>query len=68
MYWNNFSDFLAMGNHGIYVWGSAIVMAMTMALEPFLLMRSRKVLIARLRRQFCIEKSTHADYTTSSQG
>ena len=28
MYWNSLSDFLAMGNHGLYVWGSFIVMAL----------------------------------------
>ena len=34
MYWNSFSDFLAMGNHGLYVWGSVVVMAVTMIVEP----------------------------------
>lgn len=67
MYWNSFSDFLAMGNHGIYVWGSVLVMVILMALEPILLMRGRKMLIARLRRQFCAEKSAQTDYTTPSQ-
>ena len=52
MYWNSFSDFLAMGNHGFYVWGSVGVMALTMALEPILLIRGRKRLINRLKRQF----------------
>ena len=33
MYWNSFSDFLAMGTHGVYVWGSFIVMAI---LQPLL--------------------------------
>ena len=56
MYWNSLSDFLAMGTHGLYVWGSFIVMALVMILEPVLLMRSRKQLIARLRRQQRAEK------------
>ena len=30
MYWTSFSEFLAMGNHGVYVWGSVIVMAIAM--------------------------------------
>ena len=51
MYWNSLSDFLAMGNHGLYVWGSFIVMALVMILEPVLLVRGRKQLVDRLRRQ-----------------
>jgi heme exporter protein D len=57
MYWNSFADFLAMGTHGVYVWGSVGVMALSMALEPILLMRGQKSLIARLKRQFRAEKS-----------
>lgn len=56
IYWNSLSDFLAMGNHGLYVWGSFIVMAALMILEPILLVRSRKNLIARLKRQYRAEK------------
>ena len=56
MYWNSLSDFLAMGTHGVYVWGSFIVMALVMILEPVLLVRSRKQLIVRLRRQLRAEK------------
>lgn len=57
MYWNSFSDFLAMGTHGVYVWGSVGVMAITMVLEPVLLVKGRKSLITRLKRQFRAEKS-----------
>ena len=56
MYWNSLSDFLAMGNHGLYVWGSFIVMALVMILEPVLLVRGRKQLVTRLRRQLRAEK------------
>ena len=56
MYWNSFSEFLAMGNHGLYVWGSVGVTALLMTLEPILLIHGRKSLIARLRRQFRAEK------------
>ena len=56
MYWNSLSDFLAMGNHGFYVWGSFIVMALVMILEPLLLVRGRKQLVNRLRRQLRAEK------------
>ena len=57
MYWNSFSDFLAMGNHGVYVWGSIGVTALLMALEPIMLIQGRKSLVARLKRQFRAEKS-----------
>ena len=60
MYWNSLSEFLAMGNHGFYVWGSFIVMAIVMILEPVLLVRSRKQLVSRLRRQLRAEKLDHA--------
>ena len=57
MYWNSFSDFLAMGKHGLYVWGALGVTALLMALEPILLLQGRKRLVTRLRRQFRAEKS-----------
>lgn len=59
MYWNSFSEFLAMGNHGIYVWGSVGVTALLMTLEPILLIRGRKGLITRLQRQFRADRSEH---------
>ena len=69
MYWNSFSEFLAMGNHGVYVWGSFGVMAITMILEPVLLIQGQKGLIARLKREFRAEKSDRsAERTLSSQG
>ena len=69
MYWNSFSEFLAMGNHGLYVWGSVLVMAMLMILEPVLLIQGQKKLVVRLRRQFRAEKSDRiTSRTTSHQG
>ncbi len=56
IYWHSLSDFLAMGSHGLYVWGSFIVMAALMILEPVRLVRGRKSLIARLKRQYRAEK------------
>lgn len=52
MYWHSFADFLAMGRHGVYVWGSFAVMALVMTLEPLLLARAHRRLIARLRRRW----------------
>ena len=57
MYWNSFSEFLAMGNHGLYVWGSVAVTAVLLILEPVLLVQARKQLTARLQRQLRAEKS-----------
>ena len=51
IYWNSFADFLQMGNHGPYVWGSVLVMAALMVLEPLLVARGQKQLRQRLRRQ-----------------
>ena len=56
MFWDSFSEFLVMGNHGLYVWGSFGVMAISMILEPVLLIQGQKKLVARLRRQFRAEK------------
>ncbi|MDR1935819.1 MAG: heme exporter protein CcmD [Candidatus Accumulibacter sp.] len=55
MQWDRLFDFLAMGNHGLYVWGSFAVMAAAMILEPVLLARERKRLLERLRRQYRAE-------------
>ena len=57
IYWNSLSDFLAMGRYGVYVWGSFGVMAALMVLEPVLVIRGQKELVARLKRQFRAEKS-----------
>ena len=65
MYWSSFSAFLAMGNHGVYVWGSVIVMAIAMIVEPLLLIRGQKSLVARLKRQLRAER---LDNRTRSQG
>ena len=65
MFWNSFSEFLAMGNHGIYVWGSFGVMAISMILEPVLLIQGQKDLVARLKREFRAEK---LDRTSPSRG
>ncbi len=51
IHWNSFSDFLAMGGYGLYVWGSFGVTVLIMAVEPMLVVRNRKTTIARLKRQ-----------------
>lgn len=52
MHWHSFADFLAMGRHGVYVWGSFAVMALIMTLEPLLLVRAHRRFVARLRRRW----------------
>ena len=57
IHWNSLADFLAMGNHGVYVWGSLAVMAMLMLAEPILLLQGRKKLVSRLKRQYRAERT-----------
>jgi heme exporter protein CcmD len=62
-----------MGNHGVYVWGSVIVMAIAMIVEPLLLIRGHKSLVARLKRQLRAEGrekivEKFADRNSASQG
>jgi len=64
MHWNSFSEFLAMGNHGVYVWGSVAVTALLMTLEPILLIQGRKSLITRLKRQFRAERADRSEQNT----
>ena len=66
LYWNSFSELLAMGNHGVYAWGSVAVTALCMIAEPMLVARGRKQLIARLRRQQRSEKSECSERSESS--
>ena len=60
LYWNSFAEFIAMGSHGVYVWGSVAVTALCMIVEPILVARGRTQLIARLRRQQHSERAERA--------
>jgi len=51
IYWNSFSDFIAMGGYGFYVWASFGATVLIMAIEPIVVIRNRKNTIARLKRQ-----------------
>jgi heme exporter protein D len=42
MSWGSFSDFVAMGGHGAFVWGSYGVAALCIALEIWLVRRREK--------------------------
>jgi heme exporter protein D len=65
IHWNSFSDFIAMGGYGTYVWGSFGVTALIMAIEPIVAIRNQKTLIARLKRQ--IRAESRADNRTATQ-
>ena len=61
IYWNSFSDFIAMGGYGLYVWGSFGVTALIMAVEPILVARNRKATLSRLKRQMRAEARNTAE-------
>ena len=67
IYWSSLVDFLVMGRHGVYVWGSVVVMAALMVLEPLLVIRGQKGLVARLRRQFRAERGEGRDNSNASR-
>ena len=49
--WDNWSDFLAMGGYGLYVWGSLGVCALVCVAEPISLNLKRRALLAEVREQ-----------------
>ena len=61
IHWNSFSEFIAMGGYGFYVWGSFGATALIMAIEPIVVMRNRKNTIARLKRQLRAETRNTAE-------
>jgi heme exporter protein D len=69
IHWNSFSDFIAMGGYGLYVWGSFGVTALIMAIEPIVAIRNQKTLIARLKRQIRAESRAESstDHRTATQ-
>ncbi len=61
IYWKSFSDFLAMGGYGLYVWGSFGVTALFLSVETIVVARNRKTTLARLKRQLRAESRTTAE-------
>ena len=49
--WTSFSDFLAMGGYGLYVWGSLGVCLLVCVFEPIALNLKRRALLAEVREQ-----------------
>jgi heme exporter protein D len=48
MKWNSWSDFIAMGGYGIYVWGSYAVALAFMLIEPWLAARRHRQAVRAL--------------------
>jgi heme exporter protein D len=55
MVWNSFSDFLAMGGYGLYVWGSVGATVLLMTIEPLVVASRNRTLSAQIRRQIAAE-------------
>jgi heme exporter protein D len=49
IYWNSLSDFLQMGGHGPFVWGSFVVTALVFAIEIIQIRRQRRLTAASVR-------------------
>jgi heme exporter protein D len=49
MNWQSWSDFLAMGGYGLYVWGSYAVTAILMAVEVVVLFNRKRAAREQLR-------------------
>ena len=67
IYWQSFSDFLAMGGYAGYVWGSFGVTAAIMIIEPIVAVRRRKSLIARLKRQSRAERDNRSNNSNTKE-
>ncbi|OYT99655.1 MAG: heme exporter protein CcmD [Burkholderiales bacterium PBB1] len=48
MVWNSWSDFVAMGGYGLYVWGSFGVTALVLAAEVWSVAARRRALRQRM--------------------
>jgi heme exporter protein D len=51
MNWGSPAEFFAMGGYALYVWGSFIVCAVIMVMEPMLAMNRQKDILRTLRRE-----------------
>jgi heme exporter protein D len=49
--WTSFSDFLAMGGYGLFVWGSMGVCLLVCVAEPISLNLKRRALLAEVQEQ-----------------
>jgi len=49
MSWGSWSEFIAMGGQGAYVWSAFVMCAVAFALEPWLLALRRRNIVGYLR-------------------
>ena len=49
--WTSWSDFLAMGGYGLYVWGSMGVCLLVCVFEPIYLNLKRRALLSEVHEQ-----------------
>jgi heme exporter protein D len=49
MSWGSWSEFIAMGGYGVYVWSAFVMCAVALALEPWLLALRRRNIVGYLR-------------------
>ncbi len=58
IYWNSLSDFLQMGGHGFFVWGSFAVTALVFAIEIRQIRRQRRLTESSIRDEsYATEKN-----------
>ncbi len=51
MNWGSPAEFFAMGGYALYVWGSFVVCAAIMVMEPILAKKRQKDILRALRRE-----------------
>ena len=56
MNWGSAEQFFAMGGYALYVWGSFVVCAVIMVMEPILAKRRQKAILLALRRERIAEE------------
>lgn len=56
MNWASPADFFAMGGYALYVWGSFLVTAVIMVVEPILASQRRNNILRTLRREHLAEE------------
>lgn len=61
MAWQSWSDFIAMGGYGVYVWGSFWICAAGLCLEWVLIKKHRRDVVKHIRRAALIEELERQD-------
>lgn len=58
MHWGSINEFWSMGGYGLYVWGSYFVTLAILAIEVFLLRKSRNQTLKLLKRMRSFENES----------